>query len=120
MPTTIADIIAARKAVVDILDHEIQDALGKKNAAANDAAAERFDKAIHQLMAQRVAIFQETAFLAMESDEMTDALNKLRDLTANMNTVAARMASVTGFFRNLADILDAASKVEDVLKRPGS
>ena len=33
MATTIDDIIAARNAAVHILDHEIQDALAKQNAA---------------------------------------------------------------------------------------
>jgi hypothetical protein len=120
MPTTIDDIVAARNAAVNILDQEIQDALAKQNVAANDTAANRFNGPIHKLMAQRVAIFEEAAFRAMNSDQMTDALNKLRGLTSDMNTIAARMGSVTGFFQNVAHILDAASKVAGALKGPGT
>jgi hypothetical protein len=111
MPTTIADIIAARNAAVDILNHEIQDALAKQNAAANEAAANRFDNGIHQLMTQRVAIFEQAANEALSSDEMTAALNKLRELTRDMSTIAARMGSVTGFFQNISSFIGAASQV---------
>lgn len=116
MPTTIADITAARNAAADILNHEIQDALAKQNAAANDAAAQRFDDPIHQLMTQRVAIFGQAAVAALKSDEMTAALNTLRGLTSDMNAIAARMGSVTGFFQNIASFLDAASKVAGAVK----
>jgi hypothetical protein len=116
MQTTIADIIAARNAAVDILNHEIQDALAKQNAAPNDAAANRFNDPIHQLMTQRVAIFEQAANAAMKGNEMTAALTTLRGLTSDMNTVAARMGSVTGFFANIADFLDAASKVVPAVK----
>jgi ABC-type transporter Mla subunit MlaD len=111
MPTTIDDIIAARNAAVDILNHEIQDALAKQNAATNQAAANRFDEWIHQLMTQRVAIFEQAANDAMDSDEMTAALNKLRGLTSDMSTIAARMGSVTGFFNNISSFISAASQV---------
>jgi hypothetical protein len=116
MPTTIDDIIAARNAAVDILNHEIQDALAKQNAAANDTAAKRFDDPIHQLMVQRVAIFGEAANAAMNSVEMTNAINTLQGLTSDMNTTAARMGSVTGFFNNISAFLDAASKVAPAVK----
>jgi hypothetical protein len=116
MPTTIADIIAARDAAVHILDHEIQDALAKQNAAANDAAANRFKKPIQQLMEQRVAIFAQAANAALNSCEMTNAVNTLRGLTNDMNTTAARMGSVTGFFNNISAFLDAASKVAGAVK----
>jgi hypothetical protein len=33
-----------------------------------------------------------------------------------MNTIAARMGSVTGFFNNISDLLDAASKVAGAVK----
>jgi hypothetical protein len=111
MPTTIDDIIAARNAAVDILNHEIQDALAKQNAAGNQATANRFDEWIHQLMTQRVAIFEQAANDAMSSDEMTAALNKLRELTSDMSTIAARMGSVTGFFQNISNFIGAASQV---------
>jgi len=114
--TTIADIIAARNAAVDILNHEIQDALDKQNAAPNDAAAERFDPFITQLMTQRVAIFEQAANSAMNNDQMTAALNALRGLTSDMNTTAAQMGSVTGFYNNISDFLDAASKVAPAVK----
>jgi hypothetical protein len=121
MPITIDDIIAARNAAVNILDQEIQDALAKQNAAANDAEANRFDAPIHQLMTQRVAIFEQAADAALNSGEMLAALNTLRALTSDMNTIAARMGSVTGFFQNVADIVDAASKVAGVgAKAPGA
>jgi hypothetical protein len=115
MPT-IADIIAARDAAVDILNHEIQDALAKQNAAANEAAANRFNDPIHQLMTQRVAIFEQAANDAMSSDEMTAALNKLRELTSDMSTIAARMGSVTGFFQNVASLIGTASQVVGTVK----
>ena len=111
MPTTIDDIIAARNAAVDILNHEIQDALAKQNAAGNQAAANRFDEWIHQLMTQRVAIFEQAANDAMSSDEMTAAVNKLRELTSDMSTIAARMGSVAGFFQNITSFINAASQV---------
>ena len=119
MATTIDDIIAARNAAVHILDHEIQDALAKQNAATSEASADRFNGPIHQLMAQRVAIFEQAADDMLNSSELAAALNTLRGLTSDMNTVAARMGSVAGFFKNVADFLDAASKVAGVLKGPG-
>jgi|SRR5580704_2343108 hypothetical protein len=112
----IDDIIAARDAAVDILNHEIQDALAKQNTAANDAAAKRFDDPIHKLMEQRVAIFAQAASKAMDSTEMQNAVSILRGLTSDMNTIAARMGSVTGFFNNISDFLDAASKVAGAVK----
>ena len=66
MPATIDDIIAARDAAVNIIDQEITDALAKKNVAASEAVAGRFDMAIHQLMIRRVAIFAEAADEAMQ------------------------------------------------------
>lgn len=119
MPT-IDDIIATRNAALNILSQEIRDALAKQNAAANDAAANKFDDPIHKLMVQRVAIYEQAASQAMDSDEITEALNELRQLTSDMNTIAARMGSVTGFFKNAADMLDAASKVADLLKGIGA
>ncbi len=119
MPT-VDDIIAARNAAVNILGQEIQDALAKQNAAANDKAANKFNEPIHKLMIQRIAIFEQAADKVMGSNEITDALNKLRQLTNDMTIVAARMGSVTGFFNNVADILDAGSKVVGVLKGSGA
>ena len=117
MPTTtIADIIAARNAAVDILDHEIQDALAKQNAAAKEAAANRFNDPVHRLMTQRVTIFEQAANEAMHSDEMTAALNKLRELTSDMSTIAARMGSVTGFFQNISNFINAASQVAGAME----
>ena len=109
MPTTIDDIIAARNAAVNILDQEIQDALAKQNAAASDAEADRFNAPIHQLMEQRVAVFAQAANDAMNSAEMMTALDVLRGLTSQMNTIAAKMGSVAGFFQNVANFILALS-----------
>jgi hypothetical protein len=114
MPTTIADIKAAMNAALNIVDQEIKDALAKQNAAANDAAASKFDGPIHQLMTQRIAIYGQAADAVLKSGEMTAALNTLRGLTSDMNTIAVRMGSVTGFFQNVASFLEAASKVTGV------
>jgi hypothetical protein len=118
MPATIDDIIAARDAAVNIIDQEITDALAKKNAAASETVAGRFDMAIHQLMIQRVAIFAEAADEAMQDPQLEMALNTLRGITSDMSAIAARMGSVTGFFNNISDFLDAASKVPGVVKGP--
>jgi hypothetical protein len=116
MSPTIDDIIAARDAAVNIIDQEITDALAKKNAAASDAAAGRFDTAIHQLMVLRVAIFAQAADEAMQAPQLEAALNTLRGITSNMSTIAARMGSVTGFFNNISNFLNAASEVEGAIK----
>ena len=116
--TSINDIIGARNAAVNIIDQEIKDALAKQNAAASEAAADRFHDPIHQLMILRVAIFSQAANDAMGSDEMTTALDTLRRVTSDMTTVAARMGSVTGFFHNIADFLHAASQVPGAMKGP--
>jgi t-SNARE complex subunit (syntaxin) len=114
--TSIKDIIAARNAAVNIIDQEIKDALAKQNAAANEAAADRFNDPIHQLMTLRVAIFAQAANDAMDSGEMRAALDALRGITSDMTTIAARMGSVTGFFQNIANFLDAASQVAGAVK----
>ena len=111
MPPTVDDIIATRDAAVNIIDQEITDALAKKNAAANEAAAGRFDTGIHQLMVLRVAIFAQAADAAMQTPQLEAALNTLRGITSNMSTIAAQMGSVTGFFNNISAFLDAASQV---------
>ena len=116
--TSINDVIAARNAAVNIIDQEITDALAKKNTAASDAAADRFNDPIHQLMTLRVAIFAQAANDAMDSGEMTAALDALRGITSDMTTIAARMGSVTGFFQNIVDFLDAASRVAGAVKGP--
>ena len=100
---------------MNIIDQEIKDALAKQNGAA-EAAADRFNDPIHQLMTLRVAIFAQAANDAMDSGEMRAALDALRGITSDMTTIAARMGSVTGFFQNIANFLDAASQVAGAVK----
>jgi hypothetical protein len=111
------DIRAARDTAVHILDNEIRDALAKQNAAATEAAADAFDDPIHRLMSQRTAVFVQAANEAWQAQEIQDAINQLNQLTSDMSNVAAKMGSVTGFFNNVADLLDAGTKVVDVLKK---
>jgi t-SNARE complex subunit (syntaxin) len=113
---TLADIIEMRDAAVHILDQEIVDALRKQNSAATEDDKARFDKPVQDLMSQRTRVFVQAANDAMKSGEVAAALQQLKDIVSDMNKVAAKMGSVTGFFNNVHDLIDASGKIVDVIK----
>jgi hypothetical protein len=114
---TIDDIIAEKEAALAILDQRIQDARAKRDAATGDKK-QQFDEPIRDLIERRTTIYGQAVAAMMDSAEMAAALRTLQGATNDMNHVAARMGSVTGFFNNVADLLDAGGKVAAAIKRP--
>jgi hypothetical protein len=115
---TIDDINAAKNDAVKVLDQQIMDGIAKKNAGVPNAQATKLDNDIHFLMLRRSAVFSQAYTAGLATPEMDAALNNLRAATADMNTVAAKMGSVTTFIDNAADLGAAADKAIVALKGP--
>lgn len=116
---TLDDIMAQKKAAIAMLDSEIVDGLTKKNAALDDGQDEQADQLDHRvqgLMDQRQAVLLQAYLGALQSNEMADALNALKAATDDMNAVAQKMKTLTGFINNAADLISAAGEVTKALK----
>jgi hypothetical protein len=113
---TIDDINSEKTAAVSILDQQIMDGIARKNAGVRNAQASQLDFDIHVLMVRRSAVFVQAYTAGLTAPEMEAALAKLRAATTDMNTVAARMVSVTAFINNAANLGAAADNVVGALK----
>jgi|SRR5208282_919803 len=116
---TIDDIMAQKKIALATLDNAIVAGLTQKiatMAAGNNEQADQLDHRVQGLMDERQAVLLQAYLGALESDEMTEALKALKAATGDMNIVAQKMTTATGFINNAAELISVAGEVTAALK----
>ena len=114
---TFAEVEQLKQQCLAILDEQIMDAIGHKNALASEADRQEMDRQIHRLMKRRDDVFRWAVSVEEDSLELQKALKGLQSATAEMNEAAARMKATTEFLNNAAALLGAADKALAALQQ---
>ena len=108
---TVTEIRTEAAAAVQVLQDKIADA-GARGIAGDPGMPEK----LTDFARDEAAIAERAAHAMLNSADLDEALQKIRNATTDMRTTAAVMVSVTTFLSHASALTQSANKVAETLK----
>ena len=116
---TIQSIIDSKDAAVARLNRQILVGMGLLEQPSSEGHERDLNDSITRLTQERSIVAIQAYERELETREMKAALTAIQAAEAEMDQVAGKMVTVTGFIQNASKFVSASTKVVSALKKGG-